>query len=262
MFPNLYIWKYILPLTGVWLIMALIVFVTICYIEFRKIWFDFWRLFFALPYMIWLPYFLWRYVDMIVVLRVIFPHSKSQILSILSSFNYNFHYIWVCVWILAAILIFLKSNYKYRHELMVIIFDALMQSMVVLGIFWVIGDDFVGRPNDWSFAIWSIAQVSKINSLWKVYPLGIILSFVGMFVYIITSYLRNKKKDNGYILFGYGLFLLMMNIVFYYQHYSRYLPIKLFGWTLDIKNYFTTLLGIYILYRFAKYRRDKKYSDK
>ena len=261
MFPNLYIWNYVLPFTGIWLILAVLLFMFTCYIEFRKIWFDFWKLFFAMPYMIWLPYILGRYVDMMISFRIIIPHNKAQILSILSSFNYNFHYIWVCLGIILAILIFLWSNYKYRRDLMVIIFDALLQSMILLWIFWVIGDDFAWRPNDGSFSVWSIAVVSKINNLWKVYPVWLILSFISMLTYIITSYLRNKKKDNWYILFWFGLLLLLMNIVFYYQHYPRYLPISFMNSSFDIKNYFTTILGIYILYRFAKYKRDLKYWD-
>ena len=191
MFPNLYVWNYVLPFTGIWLVLAALLFMFICYIEFRKIWFDFWKLFFAMPYMIWLPYILGRYVDMMLSFHIIIPHNKAQILSILSTFNYNFHYIWVCIGIILAILIFLWSNYKYRRDLMVILFDALMQSMILLGIFWVIGDDFVGRPNDGSFAIWAIAQVSKINNLWKVYPVWIMLSFICI-ILVIKYYIHQK----------------------------------------------------------------------
>lgn len=255
MFPNLYIGDYILPMTGLWLMISVIVFMLIFYLDSRKIWFSFWKLFFAMPYMIWLPYVLGRYVDMMLQFHIIIPYNKTQILSLFSSYGYNFHYIWVAAWIFLAFVIFIGNNYKYRRDLMWILFDALMQSMIVLWIFWVLWDDFVWRPNDGIFSIWSIATVSKINTVGKVYPVGIIMSFVAMITYIITIYLRNKKKDPWYILLWFGLFALLMNFVFYYQSYIRHWVIVS---NIDIKNYFTTILWLYILYRFFKYKNENR----
>lgn len=257
MFPNLYIWDLILPMTGIWLIVAALVFVAVFWFDSRKIWFSFWKFFFAMPYMVWLPYVLGRYVDMMLQFRILIPHNKEQILSLFSSFGYNFHFIWVAIGLFLAFVIFLWNNYKHRRDLMVILFDALMQSTIVLWIFWVLWDDFVWRPNDGSFAIGSIAKVSKLNTVWKVYPIWIIMSFVAMVSYIITTYLRNKKNDPWYILLGFGLFALGMNVVFYYQSYLRHL---VFIENIDIKNYFTTILWFYIIYRFLKYKAVQKYK--
>lgn len=92
-----------------------------------------------------LCYFLGSYVQFVFDYGL-FPTNGAEFLTLLSPYGYKFHFAGLLLGILIAIVIFLKNIKRIENKKiwMDILFFSLTLSLVPLGIFLLMGDNFIG----------------------------------------------------------------------------------------------------------------------
>jgi len=146
--------------------------------------------------------------------------------------------------------IFLKKivrieNRKNRAD---ILFFAFSLSIVPLGIFLMLGDNFIGFPTDSVIGVKSLHFESQLNKFNAVYPIGLFLSIGSLMVALFILILKWSKKRTGYGILGFAILLFVINITLMLQQYPRYGVISLGSVMLDIKQYISFLGIMYCLY--------------
>lgn len=70
-----------------------------------------------------------------------------------------------------------------------------------MGIFFLLGDDFIGKKTTYTFlAVHSFADGSNLEKYGQVYPLGIFLSLVAFFSFVIKQFVdKRTDKRNGFV---------------------------------------------------------------
>lgn len=85
---------------------------------------------------------------------------------------------------------------------------------------------------------------SELSKYGKVFPIGIFLSLISLFAFGVTFVGKAITKKEGRGFMGFAILLLLLNIVFAYQQYTRHGVVSLFGISLDIKNILAILIAI------------------
>jgi len=83
-------------MTGIGIIVSFLVFIIIARYLTKKYHQNFWKLFYWLPFLIVLTYFLGSYVSFIFEVGI-FPTNWSEFLQILSPYGYKFHLLGVLI---------------------------------------------------------------------------------------------------------------------------------------------------------------------
>lgn len=129
-------------------------------------------------------------------------------------------------------------------------FFATSSALIPMGVFFVLGDTIIGRPAPFSsmgISDLTPGGVSELSKYGKVFPVGIFMSIISLFSYGITFVGKaiTKRPGRGYI--GFGILLLLFNIVFSYQLYPRHGVLPIFGLSLDVKNFVAIITGVICL---------------
>lgn len=259
MYPYIELYWTKLHMTGIWIIVWIICFLYFTYFYAKRYGLNFWKFFNRVPVFLGLPYILGSYVHSFFANGLYIPGSFQEILFLLTPYGYTFHFVWVTLWFALAVILFLRSV-KIQVEMykwIDVLFYALCLSLIPVWIILLLWDTFIWRPTNSIFWVTSFLEDSRLTKLIKAYPLGLILSFIAVlnFAGVLLYYFIRRRY--WIWVYGFIVLLLSMNIVFYFQNYDKYIVFQLFWYILDIKNYWTILLSIFIWFYYSKYLKGK-----
>ncbi len=272
MYPYILIGDYKLYMVSVGIFLSIVIFLIIVWKLSKRYKLNFWSFFVWFPIFLFLMYFFWSYVYVVLNYKVFFPFSLEQIVSLFFPLGYKFHFIGLSFWFMVAFLLFLFNQKTYidRLKWIDVIFYSLMISFFILWIFLTLGDNFIWKPTDSEIGVSSLIlcnvdendcfkPISKIDDFIAVHPVWLYFSLVSLIVLLLTLFFNFLFKRFGFWLLGFVMFLMGLNFVFLFQQYPRYLPFIWWDYTLDIKNYWTVALILFIVLWFILvYIKHKK----
>jgi len=250
MYPYLILWWSKFYMTGIGIIISFLVFLGIARYLTKKYHQNFWKLFYWLPFLIVLTYFLGSYVNFIFDVGV-FPTNWSEFVSLISPYGYKFHFMGLLLGIFISVSVFLKKITRVENKKVWsdILFFSFALALIPLWFFLFMWDNFIGTSTTISWigskSLHSDSQRNKFN---LVYPIGLFLSLWALFVVLYIKLL--KKKRFGYGMLGFAVMLLMISLVLIGQQYSRHMVFSLGSIMFDIKQYSAWIVaGIcYLIY--------------
>jgi len=258
MFPYISLWWINIYMTGLGIVVALVTFICISRYFCRKYSIQFWRLFYRLPRAIILMYACGSYVHF--VLRDwLFPTSRQQILSLISPYGYKFHFIGIILGLGIAIRLFFKEIKRLENKKVYsdVMFFAMTGALIPLGLFLLLGDDFIGKSTNSLRGVQALQSESALNKFSAVYPIWLVLSIGAAIVYASMAIRKRITKQMGIGFLGFVYLLIVLNIVLLYQQYPRYGIIPFWEYTLDIKQY-VSILAMAICFRVYRKRKKEK----
>ena len=278
MYPYIVIDGIKIYFVNIWILLSIAFYLFLIYKFSKKYQLDFWRYFSYFWIVLVFTFLFGIYFGVIFTFKEFVP-SLSQIIFIIKNQWYNF--IWLSLGFFIWHLIFLKKIPLVAEKLkrIDVVFYSLMISLFVLWIFLLLGDNFIGRPTDsaiWvsaiNFCSWQgvncFMPKTQLAAYKKVYPVWIFLSIVSLFSFIVIVVLHSLFKNKVWFgLVGFVLFLFLLNFVFIFQKYPRYLvikPFKQYEIRIDIKNYRTIILAFFLIFYYIflvshdEYRKIKK----
>jgi len=178
------------------------------------------------------------------------PSGIVGFFSTLSPYGYKFHFAGVLIGAFVSISIFLNKfvRIENRKNWTDILFFAFSLCIVPLGIFLMLGDNFIGFPTDSAIGIKALHFESQLNKFDAVYPIGLFLSIGSLLTALFILVLKWIKKKTGYGMLGFAILLFVINITLMMQQYPRYGVISIGSVMIDIKQYVSFLAIIYCLY--------------
>ena len=250
MYPYIILWWFKFYMTGIGIVVSFLVFVFIAQYLTKKYHQNFWKFFYWLPFLIVLTYFLWSYVNFLFTVGV-FPTNWSEFLTLLSPYWYKFHFMWLLIGIFISVSVFLKkiTRVENRKVWSDILFLSLTLSLVPLWLFLLMGDNFIGATTTSWLGIKSLHSDSQRNKFNLVYPIGLFLSLVSLFVVLYIKIL--KKKRFGYGMLGFSLILILISLVLLLQQYPRHVVFSLGTLMFDIQQYSAWIVALicYFIYK-------------
>ena len=250
MYPYLTLWWSKFYMTGMGVVVSLIVFLVIARYLTKKYHQNFWKLFYWFPFLLVLTYFTWSYVNFIFDVGF-FPTNWSEFVILFSPYGYKFHFVGLLIGMFISISLFLKKIVRIENKKVWvdILFFSFVLSFVPLGLFLLMGDNFIGTTTNSWLGIKSLHSDSQRNKFNLVYPIGFFLSLGSFLVVLLIKII--KKRRFGYGMLGFSLFLLLIGGILLLQQYSRHMVFSLGNIMLDMKQYFSWILAIicYIVYR-------------
>ncbi len=157
-------------------------------------------------------------------------------------------------------MLFFKKIKRIENKKMYsdVLFFAITGAMIPLGLFLLLGDDFIGRSTSSIRWVKALHTESSINKFTGVYPIGLMLSIGATLLLIVTAIRKKIQQQTGIGLAWLAYLLIYINIVFLYQQYPRYGIVPFGDYTIDIKQYVSIALCLFII---ITYRKRKKTSQ-
>ncbi len=237
-------------MTGIGIIVSFMVFLGIARYLTKKYHQNFWKFFYWLPFLIVLTYFLGSYTNFIFDVGF-FPTNWSEFIALISPYWYKFHFLGLLLGIYISIAVFLKKITRIENKKVWsdILFYSLTLSIIPLGLFLFMWDNFIGTTTSSWIATKSLHSDSQRNKFNLVYPIWLFLSLGALFVVIYIKIL--KKKKFGYGMLGFSLILLFISCILLFQQYSRHMVFSLDTIMFDIKQYSAWIVMIicYLIHR-------------
>jgi len=258
MFPYISLWWINIYMTGVGIVVTLVTFICISWYFCRKYSIQFWRLFYRLPQAIILVYACGSYVHFI-LREWLFPTSRQQILSLISPYGYKFHFIWIIIWLWIAMRLFFKKIKRLENKKVYsdVLFFAMTGSLIPLGLFLLLGDDFIGKSTNSIRGVQALQSESALNKFSAVYPIWLVMSIGAAVIYTLMAIWKRITKQIGIGFLGFVYLLILLNIILLYQQYPRYGIIPFGEYTLDIKQYIS-LIAMVISFRVYRKRKNER----
>ena len=246
-------------MTGIGIVVSFLTFIVIVWYLSKRYLQGFWKFFYWLPLVITLVYFLGSYTQFILSNQSFFPSTIEQFLSIVWPYGYKFHFAGILIGLVIALLSFFRKiktteNKKIRAD---IFFYAFTLCLVPLGIFLLLGDNFIGNSTNsflWMKALHSESQWNKFDA---VYPIGLFLSLGALLVALFVHIRRVLQKKRGFWMQGLAFLLIMLNIILMMQQYPRYMVISLGNVSFDIKQHISFFVIMLCLYYHKKRNTPK-----
>jgi len=222
MFPQISIGCCVLSSDAMWIVVSFLAFVWSVRIFSNSFGLKFYKFISLIYLFVLLPYLLGRWLFVVFNYKIVLPTSFDYILAWLFSPQIGYHFVWIIVGFLLALLIFLKfASSKWEKKLRI---DALVYSFLigafVMGIFLTLGDSFYWRITESFLGISSFVPDSAIYGL-KVYPVGLFVSLVSIILFIGGISILQFKKRAWWGRFVLIAWIALMNLVFVYVAYSR-----------------------------------------
>lgn len=258
MYPYIEVFGVEISMMFVGTIIAMIVFLITAWILTKRNHQDFLKLFYWLPWWIILSYILGRYISFSLETGIYLPTSLSNLLTILSPQNFNFHFVGILIATWICSVMFFSSikrteNKKIRAD---ILFLSIANALIVLWIFITLWDSIVWKPTENIFAIRALTDNSALTKFDGVYPIWLFMSFWLLILHILISVLGIVLKKNGLWIRWLIWILIVLNIVFLFQSYPRYWIVSILWTSFDIKQYASLILLIFWI--IVGIRREKK----
>lgn len=217
------------------------------------------------PRLLVVPYVLWSYSYYLIEQFVIFPTSRRQLLAYVSPANFEFHLIGLIVGILIVIFPWLQTmaSAETRVRRVDVLYEACMLTLVPLGCFLLLGEQFIGKSTTSRLYVTAIQDQSIVAAHGHVIPLGILVAIIWLLSYVIFRWISRKpfyRPGLGYL--GFGVFALLMALLVMYQIYPRHLVLGLGlgNLSLDIKNYALIILGGWSLRTYFRWSDTQEWS--
>lgn len=181
-------------MTGIGIVISFLVFLGIAQHLTKRYHQNFRKLFYRLPFLIVLTYFLGSYVNFIFEVGI-FPTNGSEFVQLISPYGYKFHFMGLLLGMVIAISVFLKKIVRIENKKVWsdILFFSLTLSLVPLGLFLLMGDNFMGMATHTRMGIKSLHSDSQRNKFSLVYPIGLFLSLGSLFVALYIKAIKKKK---------------------------------------------------------------------
>lgn len=263
MYPFLTIWWAKIYMTGIGIVISFLSFIIIIWYLSKRYLQWFWKFFYWLPLVITLVYFLWSYTQFILSNQAILPRTIEQILSIIGPYWYKFHFAWILLGLVIALWIFFKKiktieNKKIWAD---IFFYAFTLSIVPLGIFLLLGDNFIGNTTDSFLGMKSLHMESQWNKFDWIYPIWLFLSIWALIIALFVHIRRIIWKKRWFGMQWLAFLLIMINIVLIMQQYPRYMVISVWNISIDIKQHLSFFVIMLCLYYHKKRNTPKPIID-
>lgn len=231
MFPYFTLFNHQIYLQGIWIILATLIFIYWVYRYSKKNNIKFNVFLWFLPFLIIIPYFLWRYFYDFLTYKFLFP---TNIFSLLSPYDYNFEFIWVSFWIAFVIFFFILSlNYKQEKlKYIDIFFYSITLALVIIWPFLLLWDNFYWNTTNSIIWVTPLVQTTKIPYIdVKRYPVWIFISLLWLILYLswkILHFIFKKAWVNLYLIpFLFLWFFYIYHFVDYPHHFLSLFDIKL-----------------------------------
>lgn len=257
MYPYIYLLGAKISMTWIGIVVSFITFIIASGYFCKKYHQNFPKLFYRLPLWIISSYLLWSYVSFALKWSIL-PQSLQDIAYILFPRGYNFNFIWLASGLILSIWIFLHKVKRMENKKiwLDIFFYSITFSLIPLWMFLFFGDDFIGKTTDGFLAVKSLHSESQRNKFASVYPTWLFLSIVSLIVVLSVRIIRHIKRIPSIWIAGFITLLILLNIVFMFQQYSRYWVFAIWPVTFDIIQYFTIIVIVMLL--FIHRKREKK----
>lgn len=236
-------------MTWLGIVTAFLTFIATVFVLARKYKVSFLHFFTYLPVLITSLYCMWLYSFLVIEYSTLLPPLEF-IIQAASPYGYNFHPTGLMIALAFFIVVFLhhNTNTLHKRKRIDILFTATSISLIPLGIFLVLGDDFIGISTQSDMlGIQSLTEQSRLSKYAKVLPAGLFLSLAWLLALIITQIIqkRYKKIGSGYL--GFSILAFLISIVFFFQQYPKHGVANFFGITVDIKHYTARTIAIICL---------------
>lgn len=259
MFPYITLWWAKIYMTGFGIVIWFIIFLGISYYLIKKYHQDFWKFFYRLPLLTILIYLIWVYVDFALTISI-FPRNRNEFLMLISPYWYKFHFAWILIWIMIAFKIFFKKikrneNKKIRID---IFFYSIWLSMIPIGIFLLLWDNFIGKSCHEFICIKPLNIESELNKFNWVFPAWLFISIWAFISVFLTWMLRRKKQQFWLWIIWFIILIIITNIVIMvFQNYPKYWTISIQWIIFDIKQYVSFIAIMMLIYSQQKRKRDQ-----
>ncbi len=254
MYPYVQLFGMKLYMTGIGIVFASVVLLITAWTLARKYHQEFMKLFNWLPRLLIPTYVLGLYVSFVLESGSFLPTS----ISFLSPYGYNFHLVGVAFAAFVSILLFLKQfrRNETKKIWIDILFFSFINAIIVLGVFLVLGDNFIGKQYGGALSVRALIPESTLVKYGSVYPLGIFLSLGALVINVIITLWKLIAKRAGLGLWGFiFLFLLFLGLLPFWN-YPAHGVFSLFGkFSLDINHYLFFFLIAYCLLWQRKLRK-------
>ncbi len=246
-------------MTGIGIVVSFISFITIVWYLSKRYLQWFWKFFYWLPLVITLIYFLGSYTQFALSNQTLIPTSFEHIISIIGPYWYKFHFAGILVGLVIAMVIFFKKikTVENKKTWADIFFYWFTLCLIPLGIFLLLGDNFIGKTSSSFLAMRSLHSESLWNKFDTVYPIGLFLS---IWAGLLASVLHLKKiirKKRWFGMQWLAYLLIIINIVLMMQQYPRYMVISFGSISIDIKQHISFFV-IMMCFYFHKKRNSQK----
>lgn len=184
-----------LYMTGLGIVVGFATFIITMLVLTKKYHLSFFRFFMSLPLCIILMYILGAYTHILIEYGIFFPSSPQELLFMISPYGYNFHYIGIILGLFLYLWVFLKkADNMDKKKRIDAFFYGITIAIIPLGLFLLLGDDFIGKATESNIAIHSLTEKSKLAKYNQVYPLGLFLSLASFLTLIIKELLDKKTR--------------------------------------------------------------------
>ena len=244
---------------GIFISLAVFIFLLYKFTKYYKL--SFWKFIYIFPIILLLMYIFGSYIYIVLNFKIIFPLHMSDLLSLIFPSDYRFHFVWISFGFLLWFLYFLSTlnTNLERFKRIDVIFYSLMISLFVLWIFLTLWDNFIWKPTDSKIWISSLVlcedinkdcfkPISKLDDFVAVHPVWLYFSLVSILAFFIIFILNFFIKRFWLGILGFILFLIFINIVFIFQQYPRYLPVRVGDFVFDIKTWWSIILIFFIVF--------------
>jgi len=252
MYPILNLWWRSLSMTGLGIVSFLLVFIFVAQKKATQQGVQFRLLLRYIPLIVMWGYLLGTWSRYLRSDFIVFPIDPKQRLLYLSPYEYHFHFTWLLIGISFWRYKFLQTQRRETHlRRWTILFESLCIASIPLGIFFLFGDHFIGKPVDTGWYLSAIDPFSKVAAYDKVMPLWLYLAAWSSVLYVLIS-LANQRKKNVYRAFpGLILYWSMIGVLLLRQIYPRHLVTKILWHTVDVKQY----ICLVVILTIARQRR-------
>lgn len=239
--------------TGIGIILSFLTFIIVCWFRSRKMLIPFSTLYYALPGMIAMIYGWGSYASFVLSTGYLLPHSIAHVYSILLPESYQFHAGGMILGMIIFLIFFINQQpgWLVKYKRIDCIFIGMMNAIIVLWIFLVIGDDMIGKSTESWLGIYAFTPMSEVAKFNKVYPVGLFLSGIALISYLISYIFKKKTSWPGRGFGAFGVFLFLLSIVLLYQHYPRHGVIMIGDVRYDINQYICRIVWILCILRYA-----------
>lgn len=256
MYPYITLFGEKLFMTGIGIVAAFLTFLIVSIYLTKRYHQNFWKFFYWMPLLIILCYFFGSYVQFFFDYGWI-PTSGMEFLTLLSPYGYKFHFVGLLVGIVLAIAVFLRNIKRVENKRIWIdiLFYSITLSLVPLGLFLLMGDNFIGNSTSSFLGIKSFHSESQWNKFNLVYPIGMFLSVGAL---LVAWYITVVKKKFGIGMLGFAIMLVVLALILMLQQYPRHGVVTIWGIMFDIKQYAALLIALRCFFIYRKWRKTEE----
>ena len=198
MFPFFEVFGMKISMMVIGLVLALTTFIITVYYLCKNNHQDFFKLFYQLPLRLVLVYVLGRYVSFVLETSSLLPTSLAGMLDVLRPHNFDLHFVGMLITLIIFFFSFFSSIKRTENKKIWIdiLFSAFCNALMVLGIFFTLGDVFIGKPTTTIFAIRALHAESALTKFDGVYPIGLFLSVGALVVSVLVNLFKILLKKN------------------------------------------------------------------